>query len=47
MGVSHSHLTKVEVQQLLDVNTFGMWRLARKYDNFPKPTEKPNSPFNR
>lgn len=47
MGVSHSYLTRVEVQQLLGVNTFGMWRLARKYDKFPKPTEKPYSPFNR
>ncbi|MER5586552.1 hypothetical protein ABT090_33630 [Streptomyces asoensis] len=47
MGVSHSHLTKVEVQQLLGVNAFGMWRLARKYDKFPKPTEKANNPFNR
>jgi hypothetical protein len=47
MGVSHSYLTKVEVQQLLGVNAFGLWRLARKYDKFPKPTEKPYGPFNR
>ncbi|MCX5166252.1 hypothetical protein OOK39_45285 [Streptomyces sp. NBC_00264] len=47
MGVSHSYLTRVEVQRLLGVTTFGMWRLARKYDKFPKPKERPYSPFNR
>ncbi|WP_331750104.1 hypothetical protein OG529_36765 (plasmid) [Streptomyces longwoodensis] len=47
MGVSHSYLTKVEVQHLLGVTTFGMWRLTRKYDKFPKPDDRPYSPFNR
>lgn len=47
MGVSSSYLTRVEVQQLLGVNTFGRWRLSLKYDTFPKPAEKPYSPFNR
>lgn len=47
MGVSDSYLTKSEVQQLLGVTAFGMRRLARKYDKFPKPTEMPYSPFNR
>ncbi|MFI1869906.1 hypothetical protein [Streptomyces jumonjinensis] len=47
MGVSDSYLTKSEVQRLLGVTTFGMRRLARKYDKFPKPTERPYSPFNR
>ncbi|MFI2078509.1 hypothetical protein [Streptomyces triculaminicus] len=47
MGVSSSYLTRVEVQQLLGVNAFGMWRLVWKYDKFPTPTVKPYSPFNR
>ncbi|MFI5945575.1 hypothetical protein ACIBCB_35760 [Streptomyces uncialis] len=47
MGVRESYLTKVEVQRLLGVTTFGIRRLARKYDNFPKPTERPHSPFDR
>ncbi|MFE0580208.1 hypothetical protein [Streptomyces sp. NPDC058874] len=47
MGVSHSYLTRAEVQHLLGVTTFGMWRLARKYDKFPKPDERPYSPFDR
>ncbi|MFI1441819.1 hypothetical protein [Streptomyces fructofermentans] len=47
MGVSHSYLTRVEAQRLLGVTTFGMWRLVRKYDKFPKPDERPYSPFNR
>ncbi|MFF6979273.1 hypothetical protein ACFZAV_16355 [Streptomyces sp. NPDC008343] len=41
MGVSSSFLSRVEVQQLLGVNTFGMWRVVRKYDRFPKPTHRP------
>ncbi|MGW4438088.1 hypothetical protein ACWELO_20415 [Streptomyces sp. NPDC004596] len=47
MGVSHSYLTKPEVQQLLGMTTFGMRRLTRKHDKFPRPKEKPYSPFNR
>ncbi|MFF5131007.1 hypothetical protein ACFY41_29300 [Streptomyces syringium] len=47
MGVSSSYLSRVEVQRLLGVNLFGMWRLVRKYDKFPKPTERPRSPFDR
>ncbi|MEW5631201.1 hypothetical protein AB1388_32330 [Streptomyces hydrogenans] len=47
MGVRRSYLTKVEVQHLLGVTAFGMWRLARKYDKFPKPDDRPSSPFNR
>lgn len=47
MGVSHRYLTKVEVQHLLGVTTFGMGRLTRKYDKFPRPDERPYSPFNR
>ncbi|WP_367140694.1 MULTISPECIES: hypothetical protein [Streptomyces] len=47
MGVSSSYLTRAEVQQLLGVNAFGMWRLGRKYDKFPAPTQKPRSPFGR
>ncbi|MFE5519828.1 hypothetical protein ACFQ9Q_19195 [Streptomyces virginiae] len=46
MGVGSSYLSRTEVQQLLGVNVFGMWRLVRKYDKFPNPTEKPHSPFN-
>ncbi|WP_331721351.1 hypothetical protein [Streptomyces sp. NBC_00212] len=42
MGVSNSYLSKAEVQRLLGVNAFGMWRLVRKYDDFPTPTEHPN-----
>ncbi|MGW7820143.1 hypothetical protein ACWGLF_18895 [Streptomyces puniciscabiei] len=42
MGVSSSYLSRTEVQRLLGVNAFGMWRLVRKYDKFPKPTEKPD-----
>ncbi|MCX4850416.1 hypothetical protein [Streptomyces sp. NBC_00893] len=47
MGVSHTYLTRTEVQKLLGVTTFGMWRLTRKYDKFPKPDKRPYSPFNR
>ncbi|MET9760046.1 hypothetical protein ABZ016_13470 [Streptomyces sp. NPDC006372] len=42
MGVSSSYLSRAEVQQLLGVNAFGMWRLVRKYDRFPEPTERPD-----
>ncbi|MCF3143765.1 hypothetical protein [Streptomyces platensis] len=45
MGVSSSYLTKTEVQEMLGVNAFGLWRLVRKYDNFPQPTEPPYDPF--
>ncbi|WJV51763.1 hypothetical protein [Streptomyces flavofungini] len=45
MGVSSSYLSKAEVQRLLGVNAFGLWRLVRKYDNFPQPTEPPHDPF--
>ncbi|MCY0922829.1 hypothetical protein OS965_32595 [Streptomyces sp. H27-G5] len=45
MGVSSSYLSRAQVQQLLGVNTFGMWRLARKYDKFPKPTQKTGGHF--
>ncbi|AXU16848.1 hypothetical protein [Streptomyces clavuligerus] len=46
MGVvSHSYLTKAQVQHLLGVTTFGMWRLARKYDKFPKPAKSPDNPL--
>ncbi|MFB6931305.1 hypothetical protein [Streptomyces chartreusis] len=47
MGVSSSYLTRTEVQQMLGVNTFGMWRLVRKYDKLPKPTQKPYNLFNQ
>ncbi|WP_438297251.1 hypothetical protein [Streptomyces sp. HUAS TT7] len=39
MGVSSSYLSSVEVQQMLGINTFGLWRLERKYDDFPQPIE--------
>ncbi len=45
MGVSSSYLSKTEVQDMLGVNAFGLWRLVRKYDNFPQPTEPPYDPF--
>lgn len=45
MGVSSSYLSKAEVQELLGVNAFGLWRLVRKYDEFPQPTDKPHDPF--
>ncbi|KIF05672.1 hypothetical protein PL81_12035 [Streptomyces sp. RSD-27] len=45
MGVSSSYLSKAEVQEMLGVNSFGLWRLVRKYDDFPQPTEPPHNPF--
>ncbi|MFG3105112.1 hypothetical protein ACGFZL_31980 [Streptomyces sp. NPDC048182] len=36
---------RTEVQQLLGVNSFGLWRLVRKYDDFPQPTEPPYDPI--
>lgn len=45
MGVSGSYLSKTEVQEILGVNSFGLWRLVRKYDDFPQPTEAPRDPF--
>ncbi|MFF9585329.1 hypothetical protein [Streptomyces achromogenes] len=33
------YLSRTEVQQMLGVNSFGLWRLVRKYDDFPQPTE--------
>ncbi|MFE1190121.1 hypothetical protein [[Kitasatospora] papulosa] len=44
MGVSNSCLSRTEVQQLLGINSFGLWRLVRKYDDFPQPTEPPHDP---
>nr|MDT0521284.1 hypothetical protein [Streptomyces sp. DSM 41633] len=44
MGVNSSYLSKTEVQEVLGVNSFGLWRLVRKYDDFPQPTEPPE-PF--
>jgi predicted DNA-binding transcriptional regulator AlpA len=44
MGVSNSYLSRTEVQQLLGINSFGLWRLVRKYDDFPQPTEPPHDP---
>jgi hypothetical protein len=45
MGVSDSYLSRTEVQQLLGINSCGLWRLVRKYDDFPQPTEPPHDPF--
>ncbi|MFI1502611.1 hypothetical protein [Streptomyces platensis] len=45
MGVSSSYLSKTEVQEMLGVNAFGLWRLVRKYDDYPQPTEPPHNPF--
>ncbi|MGW6880208.1 hypothetical protein ACWGEU_08070 [Streptomyces goshikiensis] len=45
MGVSSSYLSKTEVQEVLGINSFGLWRLVRKYDHFPQPTEPPHDPF--
>ncbi|WP_329467935.1 hypothetical protein [Streptomyces sp. NBC_01431] len=38
MGVSSSYLSRADVQQMLGINAFGLWRLERKYDDFPQPT---------
>ncbi|WP_406307989.1 hypothetical protein [Streptomyces griseoaurantiacus] len=35
MGLITSHLTKAEVQELLGVNSFGMWWLIREHETFP------------
>ncbi|MFJ2170773.1 hypothetical protein [Streptomyces griseofuscus] len=43
--MSSSYLSRTEVQQLLGINSFGLWRLVRKYDDFPQPTEPPHDPF--
>ncbi|MEU6680990.1 hypothetical protein [Streptomyces sp. NPDC046925] len=42
MGVSSSHLSKAEVQEILGITSFGLWRLVRKYDDFPQPTQPPH-----
>ncbi|MCX5078879.1 hypothetical protein OHA84_37360 (plasmid) [Streptomyces sp. NBC_00513] len=47
MAVSSIYLTKLEVQRMLGVNAFGMWRLARKYEKFPKPDQKARRPVNQ
>ncbi|MFD3937836.1 hypothetical protein ACFWSF_24155 [Streptomyces sp. NPDC058611] len=44
MGVNSSYLSKSEVQEVLGVASFGLWRLVRKYDDFPQPTDPPE-PF--
>ncbi|WP_243879372.1 hypothetical protein [Streptomyces sp. KS 21] len=44
VGVNSSYLSKTEVQEVLGLNSFGLWRLVRKYDDFPQPTDPPE-PF--
>ncbi|MFJ9777217.1 hypothetical protein ACIRVF_39300 [Kitasatospora sp. NPDC101157] len=41
MGVSSTYLSKAEVQDLLGVSSFGMWRLPRQHGDFPAPVENP------
>ncbi|MFJ1869418.1 hypothetical protein ACIOD1_33015 [Streptomyces sp. NPDC088097] len=45
--MSSSYLTKLEVQRMLGVNAFGMWRLARKCEKFPKPDQKARRPVSQ
>jgi hypothetical protein len=40
MGLSTSYLSKAEVQELLGVNSFGMWWLTRQHEGFPAPVER-------
>ncbi|MFC1436052.1 hypothetical protein ACEZDB_36005 [Streptacidiphilus sp. N1-3] len=42
-----SYLSKAQVQELLGVNTFGLWRAAQDYDDFPRSTGRPYSPFSQ
>ncbi|WP_372412099.1 hypothetical protein [Streptomyces luteireticuli] len=44
MSVTTSYLSKAEVQGLLGVTAFGLWRIARKYEDFPTPESDPG-PF--
>ncbi|MET8624672.1 hypothetical protein ABZW30_13100 [Kitasatospora sp. NPDC004669] len=37
MGISSTYLSKAEVQDLLGVSSFGMWRLPRQHKDFPAP----------
>ncbi|MEU9418377.1 hypothetical protein [Streptomyces sp. NPDC048272] len=39
MGVNSSYLSKTEVQAVLGITAFGLWRLVRKYEDFLQPTE--------
>ncbi|MFJ4674046.1 hypothetical protein [Kitasatospora purpeofusca] len=41
MGVSTTYLSKTEVQELLKVSSFGMWRLPRQHKDFPAPEKHP------
>ncbi|GAA2793191.1 hypothetical protein GCM10010441_18040 [Kitasatospora paracochleata] len=42
MAVRTTYLSKTEVQDLLGVSSFGMWRLPRQHENFPAPVENDN-----
>ncbi|MFJ4192090.1 hypothetical protein [Kitasatospora sp. NPDC089509] len=42
MGVSTVYLSKTEVQDLLKVSPFGMWRLPRQHKDFPAPQDDPH-----
>ncbi|MER5781314.1 hypothetical protein ABT104_06230 [Streptomyces mobaraensis] len=44
MSITTTYLSKTEVQSLLDVTAFGLWRIAKKYDDFPTPEKNPG-PF--
>ncbi|MFD7734150.1 hypothetical protein ACFV6F_27685 [Kitasatospora phosalacinea] len=39
MGFATTYLTKAEVQDLLGITSFGMWRLPRQHPDFPAPAK--------
>jgi hypothetical protein len=45
--VRESYLSKAQVQKMLGVNTFGMWRVVQEYDDFPRSEGRPYSPFSQ
>jgi len=47
MGLNESYLSKAQVQRLLGVNAFGLWRAVQEYDGFPQATERPYNPFSQ
>ncbi|MCF3105457.1 hypothetical protein IPZ58_28270 [Streptomyces roseoverticillatus] len=41
MSVTTNSMSKAEVQNLLGVTAFGLWRIVRKYEDFPAPERSP------
>ncbi len=43
--MNKSYLSKSEVQGMLGVSAVGLWRLVRKHQEFPQPTQRPCGPL--